>query len=233
VDERLDPTKRTVRGQALSIGLAIVPFGIAFGVLCAEADLSVWQAAGFSTLVFGGSAQFASVSILADGGTVVAATTAGMLLALRSLAFGVAMAPVLRGRVWWRALVSQLMIDESTAVGSAQPTAELRHYGYFAGGLSVFVLWNLSTLLGVSVLSGAEDAIIDYGIDATIPAAFLALLWPRLGTKEGRLLAGAGAAIALGLVEVTPAGVPIVVAAGAVVLAAPWRTRPSTRGVET
>lgn len=233
MDERLDPTKRTVRGQALSIGLAIVPFGIAFGVLCAEADLSVWQAAGFSTLVFGGSAQFASVSILADGGTVVAATTAGMLLALRSLAFGVAMAPVLRGRVWWRALVSQLMIDESTAVGSAQPTAELRHYGYFAGGLSVFVLWNLSTLLGVSVLSGAEDAIIDYGIDATIPAAFLALLWPRLGTKEGRLLAGAGAAIALGLVEVTPAGVPIVVAAGAVVLAAPWRTRPSTRGVET
>jgi predicted branched-subunit amino acid permease len=233
VDERLDPTKRTVRGQALSIGLAIVPFGVAFGVLCAEADLSVWQAVGFSTLVFGGSAQFASVSILADGGTVVAATIAGMLLALRSLAFGVAMAPVLRGRVWWRALVSQLMIDESTAVGSAQATAELRRYGYLAGGLSVFVLWNLSTLLGVSVLSGADDAIVDYGIDATIPAAFLALLWPRLGTREGRLLAGAGAAIAVGLVEVTPAGVPIVVAAGAVVLAAPWRTQPSTRGVGT
>lgn len=215
--------RRAIRAQAASIGLAVVPFGIAFGVLCTEAGMGVWHALGFSTIVFGGSAQFASVGVLADGGSAAAAIVAGLLLTLRSLAFGVAMGPSLTGPVWWRAVVSQLMIDESTAVGSAQADPALRRYGYLSGGLSVFVLWNAATVLGASVLSDAGDLIIDLGIDATIPAAFLALLWPRLTTRDGRLVAGVGASIVLALVTVTPAGIPVIAAASAVILVRPWR----------
>ncbi len=216
--------KRAIRGQALSIALAVAPFGVAFGVACSEAGLSVWGAIGFSTLVFSGSAQFAAVSVLADGGTAVAAITSGLLLNLRSLAFGVAMAGALRGPLWWRALTAQLMIDESTAVGSVQRTDALRRYGYLAGGIAVFVLWNLTTILGASALSSSEQLIEDLGIDATIPAAFLALLWPRLSDPVQRLIALVGAGIALALVPVAPAGVPIITAAGAVVLARPWQS---------
>lgn len=222
IEER--QAKREIRRQALSISLAVSPFAVAFGVVAADAGLSVWQAVGFSTLVFSGSAQFAAVSVLADGGTAVAAVTSGLLLNLRSLAFGVAMASALKGPRWWRALTAQLMIDESTAVGSVQPTDALRRYGYLAGGIGVFLLWNLFTLLGVSVLSSSEELIEDLGIDATIPAAFLALLWPRLADREQRLIALVGAAIALALVPISPAGVPIIAAAGAVVLARPWST---------
>lgn len=214
-----------IRRQALSIALAVSPFGVAFGVICAEAGLSVWEALGFSALVFGGSSQFAAVTVLADDGTAVAAVTAGLLLNMRSLAFGVAMASALRGPVWWRALVSQLMIDESTAVGAAQTELRWRRYGYLAGGISVFVLWNLTTVLGVSALSSSEELITDLGIDATIPAAFLALLWPRLVHRQQRLIALAGAGVAVVLVPVTPAGVPIIAAATAVVLARPWGAR--------
>ena len=214
-----------IRRQALSIGLAVSPFGVAFGVVCAEAGLSVWEALGFSTLVFGGSSQFAAVTVLADDGTAIAAVTAGLLLNMRSLAFGVAMASALRGPVWWRALVSQLMIDESTAVGAAQTDLRWRRYGYLAGGISVFVLWNATTVLGVSALSSSEELINDLGIDATIPAAFLALLWPRLVDSQQRFIALAGALVALVLVPVTPAGVPIIAAAGAVALARPWSAR--------
>lgn len=200
------------------------PFGVAFGVVCADAGLTVWEAIGFSTLVFGGSSQFAAVSVLADGGTATAAIIAGLLLNLRSLAFGVAMAGALTGPLWWRALVSQLMIDESTAVGAGQTEPRLRRYGYLAGGISVFILWNLMTILGVSVLSGAEELITDLGIDATIPAAFLALLWPRLALPEQRRIAAGGAVVALALVPVAPAGIPIIAAAAAVLLAQPWRS---------
>ncbi len=217
--------RREILRQALSISLAVSPFAVAFGVVAADAGLSVWQAIGFSSLVFSGSAQFAAVSVLADGGTAVAAVTSGLLLNLRSVAFGVAMASALKGPIWWRALASQLMIDESTAVGSVQPTDELRRYGYLAGGIGVFVLWNLFTILGVSVLSSSEELIEDLGIDATIPAAFLALLWPRLQSAEQRRIAVVGAGIALALVPVSPAGVPIIAAAGAVVLARPWSPR--------
>ena len=215
--------QRAIRGQALSIALAVAPFGVAFGVVCSEAGLSVWEALGFSTLVFSGSAQFAAVSVLSDGGSAVAAVTSGLLLNLRSLAFGVAMAGALRGPRWWRALAAQLMIDESTAVGSVQRTDALRRYGYLAGGIAVFVLWNLTTVLGASVLSSSEQLIEDLGIDATIPAAFLALVWPRLSDPEQRLIAAVGAGIAVALVPVAPAGVPIIAAAAAVALARPWR----------
>ena len=199
-----DAQRRSIRAQAISIGLAISPFGLAFGALCAESGVGVWEALGFSSLVFGGSSQFAAVSVLADDGTVIAAVTAGLLLNLRSLAFGVSMAPSLKGSLLWRAGVSQLMIDESTAIGSSQSTHELRRYGYLWGGLSVFVLWNATTLIGVSVLSEAESLITDLGIDATIPAAFLGLIWNKLENARHRVVALIGAITALILIPITP-----------------------------
>ena len=117
--------------------------------------MSVLEAVGFSTLVFTGSAQFAAASVLADGGTVATAVVSGLLLNLRSLAFGLVMAPALRGPLWWRALVSQLMIDETTAVGSAQSERRWQRYGYLVSGVVLFTMWNLSTLAGVTILGEA------------------------------------------------------------------------------
>ena len=220
-----DAQRRSIRAQAISIGLAISPFGLAFGALCAESGVGVWEALGFSSLVFGGSSQFAAVSVLADDGTVIAAVTAGLLLNLRSLAFGVSMAPSLKGCLLWRAGVSQLMIDESTAIGSSQSTHELRRYGYLWGGLSVFVLWNVTTLIGVSVLSEAESLITDLGIDATIPAAFLGLIWNKLENAKHRVVALIGAITALILIPITPAGIPVIAAASAIIWVRPWLVR--------
>ena len=220
-----DAQRRSIRAQAISIGLAISPFGLAFGALCAESGIGVWEALGFSSIVFGGSSQFAAVSVLADDGTVIAAITAGLLLNLRSLAFGVSMAPSLKGSFLWRAGVSQLMIDESTAIGSSQATHELRRYGYLWGGLSVFVLWNATTLIGVSVLSEAESLITDLGIDATIPAAFLGLIWNKLENTKHRAVAVIGAITALILIPFTPAGIPVIAAASAILWVRPWVVR--------
>ena len=220
-----DAQRRSIRAQAISIGLAISPFGLACGALCAESGVGVWEALGFSSLVFGGSSQFAAVSVLADDGTVIAAVTAGLLLNLRSLAFGVSMAPSLKGSLLWRAGVSQLMIDESTAIGSSQSTHELRRYGYLWGGLSVFVLWNATTLIGVSVLSEAESLIRDLGIDATIPAAFLGLIWNKLENAKHRVIALIGAITALILIPITPAGIPVIAAASAIIWVRPWLVR--------
>ena len=49
----------------------------------------------------------------------------------------------------------------------------------------------------------------DYGLDAAVGAAFLALLWPRLHSALHRWVAVAAAAVALGAVPFTAAGVPV------------------------
>ena len=214
-----------LRRRAVAVALALVPFGAAFGVLCAEAGLTWWEALGFSAVVFTGSAQFAAVGVLGEGGTVAAAVGAGVLLNLRSLAFGVVMAPVLRGSVPFRLAASQLMIDEAMAVGSTATDPSLRRYGYLAGGLAVFVLWNASTLAGVLLAASAGDLVTALGVDATIPASFLALLWPRLRDRPQLRAALAGGVVALVAAPFAPPGVPILLAAVGV-LAAPATAPP-------
>ena len=213
--------KRAIHRQAASIVAAVAPFGIVFGATSATAGLSLLQATGFSLFVFGGSSQFAAVEILGDHGSIASAAVAGLLLNIRSLAFGVIMAPALAGPWWQRAAMSQLMIDESTAVGAAQRELRWRRYGYLVAGLGVFIVWNLTTVVGHVAFSGAGDLITDLGLDAAGPAAFLALLWPRLSTTPQRNTAIAGAVIALVLIPFTAPGVPILAAMFGV-LAARW-----------
>jgi predicted branched-subunit amino acid permease len=220
VDDRT--RRRRIHRQALSIALALAPLGIVFGVACVQAGLGLAEAIGFSAIVFTGSAQFAAVGVLGDGGGAVAAITAGLLLNIRSLAFGVLLAPSLTGRVATRALLAQLVIDESTAVATVQDEHRWRRYGFLAGGLAVFAVWNLTTVAGVLLASVDDGFITDLGLDAAVPAAFLALLWPRLVGRDGgdgRRIAIAGGLVAAVAVPFTPPGVPILLA-GLGVLAA-------------
>lgn len=231
---------RAVRRQAWSIALAVTPFGLAFGAAATEAGLTVWEASCFSVFVFAGSAQFAAVEIIGQGGAAISAIAAGLLLNLRSLAFGVAMAPSLKGSWWRRALWSQLMIDETTAVGTSLPAGTQRRYGYLYAGVVLFSVWNLSTVVGAAALPSGGDVVTDWGIDAAIPAAFLALLWPRLANSDQRRTALAGAAVALALVPLAPAGIPVIAAAAGVLFAGragpgrgSWSRRPSRERVPT
>ncbi|MEM7339572.1 MAG: AzlC family ABC transporter permease [Actinomycetota bacterium] len=226
-----DSPRGAILRQVLSISLAVSPFGVAFGVAARQAGLSVIEAMGFSLLVFTGGAQFAAISVLRDAGpdaplvvTVAAAVGAALLLNLRTLAFGVVMAPALKGSLGFRAFASFFMIDETTAVGSAQADRRWQRYGYLVCGVILFIFWNTSTLLGASVLGGAGSVIETYGFDATIPASFLALLWPRLHDPRQRLIAIVGGIIAVAGAPVLPPGMPIIAAGAAVVLVRPWRT---------
>ncbi len=216
--------RRRIHRQALSIALALAPFGIVFGVACVQAGLGLAEAVGFSAVVFTGSAQFAAVGVLGDGGGAIASISAGLLLNIRSLAFGVLLAPALTGRIGTRALLAQLVIDASTAVATVQDDPRWRRYGFLAGGLAVFTIWNLTTIAGVLLASVGDDFISDLGLDAAAPAAFLALLWPRLvgpGGAQGSRIAVTGGLIALAAVPFAPPGIPILLAGLGVLAARP------------
>lgn len=210
---------RVILRQSLSIGVSLIPFGLAFGVSCSKAGLSWLQALGFSSLVFTGGTQFAAVGVLGDGGGAIAAIGAGLLLSIRSLVYGIVMAPTLTGSFRFRAAASQLMIDESVAVGTAQSDPQAQKIGYLTGGLTVLIFWNITTLIGAIALGSSGDLVEKFGLDATVPAAFAALLWPRMKTPESRRVAILGALIAVVLIPIAPPGIPIV-ASGLAVFAA-------------
>jgi 4-azaleucine resistance transporter AzlC len=214
---------RSIVVDSLGVGLATGAYGVSFGAISTASGLSVVQTCIISLLVFTGASQFAFVGIVASGGNPVTGALTAVLLGSRNLFYGVSMAPRLDLDPAARLASAHFVIDESTAMGVTRETRRQARLGFYWTGVSIFVLWNLTTFAGAL----AGDAIGDprtYGLDAAVGAAFLGLLWPRLASWKGRLVALLGAAIALGLVPVTSAGLPIVVGGGvAVLLGLLWR----------
>lgn len=215
------PAARPLR-DGLSIGVAIGVVGVAFGVLAAGAGLSPAKAVTMSLLVFTGASQFAAVSVVAAGGSIGAALGSAALLALRNGLYGPVVARWFQGTSTQGGLaISQLIIDESAAVGAAQVEPGDQRRGFLAGGLAVFVCWAAGTLLGAlggSALGGPER----WGLDAAFPAAMVALLWPHLAFRPGRVVALAAALVTVATLPVLPAGLPILLAALCVVPVGRW-----------
>ncbi len=223
------PSRSRVIRDSIGVGVAVGAYGAAFGAASVAAGLSVLQTALLSLLAFTGGTQFAVVGVLAGGGAVASAVSGGLLLGARNTLYAMRMAPVLRVRGPRRWLAALGTIDESTAMAVAQPTPQLARVGFWWTFAGVYVFWNLCTLIGAAGASalGNTDR---YGLDAVVPAAFLALLAPRLRatpaghraelstTIERRVGMGA-AAIALVLIPFTPPGVPVLAATAALLLA--------------
>ncbi|WP_411107518.1 AzlC family ABC transporter permease [Streptomyces sp. cmx-4-9] len=212
-DER--PRAAVVR-DALGVGVAVGLSGFAFGVTAAGAGISTFQACVLSLLVFTGASQFALVGALAAGGNPFTAAAGAFFLGTRNAFYGLRLSQLLALPRALRPLAAHWVIDETTAVALAQPGRKSARLGFAVTGLTLYVLWNLTTLLGAL---GAE-AIGDtraWGLDAAGPAVFLALLAPMLKTSTERAVAALAVVLGLGLLPVLPAGVPVLVAA----LAAP------------
>ena len=204
--------RRQIVRDAIGIGVATGAYGLSFGALSVAAGLDVAQTSALSLLMFTGASQFALIGVLGAGGAWVAAAGSAILLGTRNALYGLRMAPLLDLSGGRRVAGSHLVIDESTAMGIAHEEGGHGALGFFATGLSVFVFWNLGTVLGAlgaRVIPSPESL----GLDAAVPAAFIALLAPRLRAGEPLAIAGLGAAVALALTPVLPIGVPIIASA--------------------
>jgi 4-azaleucine resistance transporter AzlC len=194
----------------LPLGVAVLGFGISYGVLARNAGMGSLAPVVMSATTFAGSAQFAAASVLGAGGGVAAAVAAAVLLNARYAPIGVSVAPYLTGPWWSRFLQGQLVVDESWAI-AAEGEGRFNPKVLVGAGLTIYVAWVGGTALGVAFgnLLGNPARL---GLDAAFPALFLALLVPQLRTGEAWAAAVLGAVIALALTPFTPAGVPIVAA---------------------
>lgn len=213
--------RRAVVRDAVGIGVAVGAYGLSFGAAAVTAGLSTLQACALSLLVFTGASQFALVGVLGAGGSVLAAVASALLLGSRNTLYAVRLSALLPVRGVRRVAAAQLTIDESTGMATAAPRG-LELTAFWATGASVYVLWNLATLLGAVGAARLGDPAV-LGLDAAVPAAFLALLAPQVRARRTLGVAVAGALVALAAVPLFPPGVPVLLA-GLVVL--PLLVRP-------
>ena len=200
------------------VGFATGVFAVGFGVLAISAGLSVAQTMVMSLVVFTGASQFAAVGVIVAGGSPATAVGSALLLAARNGFYSMTMSQHIRGPLWKRALAAHITIDESTALGTAQDDPADIEGAFWVGGLSVFLFWNIGTLLGAlgGQAIGDPNAL---GLDAAFPAGFISLAAASLRHQAGRIAAATGFAIAIISVPFTQAGVPILLAAAGAVIA--------------
>lgn len=208
---------RSVRRDSLGVGVAVGAYGFAFGAASVASGLSVLQSCLLSLLAFTGGTQFAVVGVIAGGGGALAALASGLLLGSRNTLYAMRLAPLLQVRGVRRLVAALGTIDESTAMAVGQKDPQLSRVAFWWTFGGVFTVWNLATLLGALAGSVVDPAA--FGLDAVVPAAFLALVAPRArdGVIEARV-AIAGAVIAAVLIPFTPPGVPVLAACAALLL---------------
>ena len=194
----------------LPYAIAGLLLSLSFGVLARDAGFPALAAIAFSAIVFAGSAQFAATAIVAAGGGVGAAVAAAALMNSRFLPMGIALAPSLPGRAAVRAIQGQAVVDSSWAM-AARGGGVFDRWFLFGATAVQYVTWVTGTAVGAlagDVLGDPERL----GLDAIYPTFFLALLLEELRSGRARGVAALGAAIALALVPVAPAGLPVLVA---------------------
>jgi predicted branched-subunit amino acid permease len=203
--------------DALSIAIASGAYALSFGAISTTSGLSLLQTVCLSVLMFTGASQFALVGIVGSGGSVWAGAATAALLGTRNALYGVRLSSLLRVGGVRRFAAAHFVIDETTAMAIARDAESESRFAFWVTGLFLFIFWNLGTFIGALATSALPDPKV-LGLDAAPPAAYLALLAPRLRAREPMAIAMAAGLVALLCLPFVPAGVPLLIVAALVAL---------------
>jgi branched chain amino acid efflux pump len=204
--------RRGILRDALGIAVASGAYAVSFGAISTAAGLSLVETSALSVLMFTGASQFALLGVVGTGGSVWAGAVAAALLGSRNAMYGLRLSSILNLRGWRRPLAAHLVIDETTAMAIARDDRGLAGYAFWRTGMALFIFWNTGTLIGALATQAISDPRV-FGLDAAPPAAFLALLAPRLRAREPLAVALAAAVVAIIVLPFVPAGVPLLIVA--------------------
>lgn len=222
----LTPARRTIHRSTVGLALYAAAFGMTFGAVATATGLSLAQTMTLSLVMFTGASQFAFVGVIGGGGSPFAALAPATLLGVRNAFYGVPITAIARPRGVRRLLAAHFVIDETTAIATAQSDRDNGRYAFWLTGLWLFSLWNLGTLVGALIGAAFDPRAL--GLDAAAPAVFLALLWPQVRDATSRMLSAGAIGVAALLIPLTPSGVPVI-AAGMLAMVVGFRVRAQPR----
>jgi len=194
---------RTGFTEALPLAIAIAAYGLSYGVLAAQANFSLAGTVAMSLLVFSGSVQMVAVAMLTTGASLASVLFTSILLNLRNLLYGAALAEGLAPAKNWKWLLAFGVSDEPFVLGVsrfAKYGPDPLYFGTITG--TFYAAWALSSLMGA--LIGNQIDPQKWGLDLAFPITFIALIIPSLKGKPVIATALTAVVIASGLEYLMP-----------------------------
>ena len=185
--------------------LGIVPFALVAGIAAVDAGLGLAEAVGMSVIVFAGASQLAALDLLGSNAPLAVVVGTAVVINVRMVMYSASIAPYFAeyGRRL-RAGLAYVLTDQAYALSVAEfeeNSARSRWRYYLGAAASLWVVWQIGTVVGVVVGAGVPDA---WGLTFAVPLVFLALLVPAM---KDRPTTAAG--VAAGAVAVVAAGLPL------------------------
>ncbi|MGY0217505.1 AzlC family ABC transporter permease [Endozoicomonadaceae bacterium StTr2] len=159
--------------------IGAIPFGIIFGAIAFDLELSIYTTLAMSVFVFAGSAQFVALGLIATASPALLITGTVIVVNLRHLFYSATLAPHLEKLpLHWKAVLSFSLTDEVFAVMSRhydnQSTVN-SHWYFLGSGSAMWIFWNISTITGY--LSGASFPVMyDMGLEVAMPITFACMV---------------------------------------------------------
>ncbi len=200
------------------ISLGIAAWGLVTGVAMVNSGLGVGLSLLMSLIVFAGSAQLATMALIASGAPLWVIWATALCVNLRFVIFSASWRPYLRHRSRWdRWRMAYFSADLSTVLFMRRyprPEPAPGQWEYFWGGALInWLSWHTSSVIGI-MLSGSIPA--EWGLSFAGTLALLGLTCSLLSgpsTWMAAVVAGAAAMAAYAL----PLRLNIVVAIAAAV----------------
>lgn len=204
-------------GAMLPLWLGAVPIGVSYALTAHAAGFHPTATILLSMTVCSASAQLSAVNLLQTGATGETVLITTLALNLHQMLFGFSIGNVLQLGPGQRLLAAYFLNDGPYGVAMAQASPSL---AFLLGAeLSIFVVWNAATLLGVLMGAWLPD-LAALGLDLMMPLLFLALLLPQLRSPPALLTAICSGLLTVALAYVVPTSVAVLIAVAASVVGA-------------
>jgi 4-azaleucine resistance transporter AzlC len=195
---------RGVREEA-PILLGVAPFGLIFGALAIDANISIPAAQAMSSIIFAGASQIIATQMIGAGASALVIVLVVFVVNLRHALYSASVAPHVRHLdSGWKILLAYLLTDEAYAVTishynkAGDPSK--KHWYFLGAGLTLWSTWQVSTAMGIFIGAQIPQS---WPLDFVLPLTFIAVVVPALKDK-----AGIAAAVTAALVGLLTLGFP-------------------------
>ncbi|MFT2111620.1 AzlC family ABC transporter permease [Marinomonas sp. 2405UD68-3] len=186
-DDQVNVAQEMKRGAIASIPMIIggIPFGILFGSLASSYDLSPWFAVAMSMFVFAGSAQFVAIGLISIDAPLWVIVSTTFIVNLRHLLYAADLVKYVKHLpITTRFVMGFGLTDETYAAvqplyGTGTINKESGHYAYLGSFLSFYIMWNITTVLGV-LFGELVPGMSDWGLEFAMVATFISIITPYL-----------------------------------------------------
>lgn len=200
--------------------LGVIPFGLVLGVIAAESSMGPTLGWATSFIIFGGSAQLATIQLFDEGVVAAVVIATALVINSRHMMYSAALVPYFNGFPRWaRYVLPYAMTDQAFAVSIVRyrdmdDPREQRLY-FTGAAFALWIPWQISTLVGVVVGAQLPDSL---SLEFAIPLVFVALLVVTVRERSDLIAAIVGGTVAV-IASAAPLGLGLIIGAFAGVVA--------------